>query len=254
MIRSLWAAASGMQAQQTGIDVIANNLANVNTVGFKEYEPVFADLLYQVSNDAPNYSGTPVTLGSGSRLALSNISFEQGVLEQTGRDYDVAIEGNGFIPLRRPDGTLVFTRDGTLNLDADGFLNISGNRLDADITVPDGTKAIRISKGGYIEVTMPDNTTQQIGRILLANFTNPQGLVSLGDNLFGMSETSGAMNLAAPGEQGAGTINQGFLEKSNVNVAQQLVNMIVGQRAYELSSRAIRVSDEMLELANNMSR
>lgn len=255
MIRSLWSAASGMHAYQSGIDVISNNMANINTVGYKQVDVTFSDLIYQQSASTPNYSGNPINLGSGTRMAATTRQFTQGVLEQTSRELDVAIQGNGFMPFRRPDGQVVYARDGALKIDANGYLTSSnGYLLEPNIAVPQNAKNVQIQKNGIVQALMPDNTTRQIGRIYLANFANPAGLENIGDNFFAASENSGAVTVQAAGENGAGYTNQGFLERSNVDMAQQMVNLITGQRAYELSSRAIRVADDMMDLANRLRR
>lgn len=255
MIRSLWSSASGMHAYQAGIDVISNNMSNINTVGYKQVDVTFADLIYQPSASTPNYSGNPINLGSGTRLAATTRQFTQGVFEQTSRDLDIAIQGNGFIPFRRPDGQVVYTRDGSLKVDANGYLTSSnGYLLEPNIAVPQNAKNVQIQRNGIVNAVMPDNTTQQIGRIYLANFANPTGLENVGDNFFAASENSGAVAVQAAGANGAGSVNQGFLERSNVDMAQQMVNLITGQRAYELSSRAIKVADDMLDLANRLKR
>lgn len=255
MIRSLWAAASGMNAYQASVDVVANNLANVNTVGYKQVEASFADLLYQLSADAPVLTGGMISVGSGVRLAAATRQFTQGMLDQTGRELDIAIQGNGFIPLTRPDGSIVYTRDGSLMVDGNGYLiSASGYLVGPNIAIPQNAKSVRIMQDGYIQVTMPDNSTQQAGRLYLANFANPAGLKAIGDNLFLPTANSGAVTVQAPGAGGTGTVHQGFIERSNVDIAQQMVNLITGQRAYELSSRVIRTADEMLDMANNIRR
>lgn len=255
MIRSLWSAASGMHAYQKGVDVISNNLANINTVGFKQVDVTFADLLYQPSADMPNYSGNQINVGSGTRLAATTRQFTQGVLEQTMRELDVAIQGKGFLPFRRPDGQIVYTRDGSLKVDADRRLTSSNGYLfEPNITVPQNAQKVQVLKNGEVQALMPGNTVQQIGRIYLTDFANPGGLESVGDNFYIAGENSGEVTVQAAGQNGAGVINQGFIEKSNVDMAQQMVNLITGQRAYELSSRAIRVADDMLDLANRLRR
>lgn len=254
MVQSLWTAASGMNAFQLNVDVIANNLANINTIGYKQVGTSFSELIYQANIDSP-LSVNAINLGNGIRLAATMRQFGQGTLEKTGRELDIAIQGDGFIPLRRPDGSIVYTRDGSLRIDGNGYLvSANGYMLLPNIAVPQNAKSIEILKNGYAQALMPDGSIRQLGRIYLTTFTNSSGLEAIGDNLFAVSANSGTVSVQAPGTGNTGTVHQGFVERSNVDIAQQMVDLVVGQRAYELSSRLIRTADEMMDLANNIRR
>jgi flagellar basal-body rod protein FlgG len=261
MNRSLWTAAAGMAAQQMNLDVISNNLANVNTTGFKRSRAEFQDLLYQTIN-APGTASSATTdlpagvqVGLGARTAAVRKMFQQGEFKPTEGPLDLVIEGDGFFKLTRPDGTLVYTRDGAFLTDQSGnIVNSQGYQLDPPIVIPSDAKSITIGKDGIVSVRLADETISQLGTIELAHFINPSGLISLGENLFVPSTSSGDEVLGTPGTEGLGTIGQGFLETSNVQVVSELVDMITAQRAYELNSRAVRASDEMLQQVAQLVR
>jgi flagellar basal-body rod protein FlgG len=234
------------------MDVISNNIANINTPGYKERETTFADLLYQLTNP-PSFSQAPLALGSGTRLASTSRNFSQGSLQSTGRSLDIAIEGQGYLQVINGNAT-AYTRAGSLSLGPNGeLMTASGFVLSPRINVPQGTDEIKIGQDGTVFAVQNGNLNR-IGQIQLANFANPNGLETAGDNLFIETAQSGQANTAVPGIAGFGRINQGYLESSNVDLARQMTNMIIGQRAYELSSRAIKVADEMLSIANNIRR
>ncbi len=253
MERSLWTAATGMAAQQLNMDVIANNLANVNTTGFKRSRAEFQDLLYQTVN-APGTASSASTnlpsgiqIGLGTRTAAIKRLFQQGDFKPTENPLDLVIEGQGFFKLVRPDGTNAYTRDGSFTVDENGnVVNSLGYQLDPPITVPQDAKAITIGRDGTVTVRLADETVSQVGNIELASFINPAGLQSVGNNLFVATQASGDPILGTPGQDGLGEISQGFLETSNVNIVAELVEMISAQRAYELNSRAVRAADDML--------
>ncbi len=253
MERSLWTAATGMAAQQLNMDVIANNLANVNTTGFKRSRAEFQDLLYQTVN-APGTASSASTnlpsgiqIGLGTRTAAIKRLFQQGDFKPTENPLDLVIEGQGFFKVIRPDGTNAFTRDGSFTVDENGnVVNALGYQLDPPITIPQDAKAITIGRDGTVTVRLADETVSQVGNIELASFINPAGLQSVGNNLFVATQASGDPILGTPGQDGLGEISQGFLETSNVNIVAELVEMISAQRAYELNSRAVRAADDML--------
>ncbi|MBS0544393.1 MAG: flagellar basal-body rod protein FlgG [Proteobacteria bacterium] len=254
MIRSLWTARTGLDAQQTQLDVISNNLANVSTNGFKRQRAIFEDLLYQTVRQ-PGAQSTQQTqissglqIGTGVKPVATERIFTQGTLQQTGGSLDVAVQGNGFLRVTMPDGTNAYTRDGALQLDNQGnVVTASGYLLADNINIPADAKSITIGKDGTVTVLQANATAPvQIGAIQLATFINAGGLQSLGENLYAETASSGVATPVQPGTNGAGVLNQGYVETSNVNVAEELVSMIVTQRAYELNSRAISTSDQML--------
>ncbi|MDD2558047.1 MAG: flagellar basal-body rod protein FlgG [Desulfuromonadaceae bacterium] len=260
MIRSLWTGATGMRTQQTNIDVIANNLANVNTSGFKKSRADFQELLYQISRtpgsatSADTVSPTGIQVGLGSRTAAVQKIFGIGDLMHTGNDLDVAIEGRGFFQVDMPDGTTAYTRAGALKKDGDGRLTTSeGYVLEPQIVIPENTTSISIAQDGSVDVFLDGETTpNQIGIIELAMFSNEAGLRSLGRNLYNETDSSGAPIIGIPTENGFGSLAQEFLEGSNVSVMEEMVNMIAGQRAYEVNSKSVKTSDEMLQMTNNL--
>jgi flagellar basal-body rod protein FlgG len=262
MMRSLWTAGSGMVAQQANVDVIANNLANVNTTGFKKMRTDFQDLIYQAVRQAGAASGpdnmlpTGVQMGSGTRQVATQHIFTMGNLTSTGNSLDVAIQGDGFFQITLPDGTLGYTRDGTFKKDGQGrIVNSEGYFLEPAITIPTTATEVSISAEGIVSATIPNQTaTQQIGQIQLARFVNPAGLNSIGGNLFKETDASGTAVIGNPGTDGAGTLVQKYIEMSNVQVVEEMVNMIVAQRAYEINAKAVTTSDEMLSTANTMKR
>lgn len=255
MIRSLWIAKTGMDAQQTQLDVISNNLANVGTNGYKRQVAAFQDLLYQnVRQSGANSSQqtqlpTGLELGTGVQLVATPRIFTQGNLQQTGNQFDMAINGNGFFQVQMPDGTTAFTRDGSFHIDATGQLvTNAGFQLTPAITIPPTAQSVTIGADGTVSVTLPGQATgQNVGTVQLANFINPAGLESKGQNLFAETAASGTPSANTPGTNGLGTLQQGYVETSNVNVVEELVSMIQTQRAYELNSKAISTSDEMLQ-------
>jgi flagellar basal-body rod protein FlgG len=262
MIRALWTAGSGMLAQQMNIDIISNNLANVNTTGFKKVRLEFEDLLYQTIRAAGTSSaqGSAVPTGFQVGHGVKNVSttklFSSGDPVNTGNTFDMMIEGDGFFQIQMPDGSTAYTRDGNFRVDAEGRLvNTSGYLLQPEITIPENTASVSIGKDGTVSVILAGETdAQEIGRIELARFINPAGLVNLGGNLYNQSSASGEAITGNPGDEGFGTINQGFLEMSNVKVVEEMVNLIMAQRAYEINSKAIQAADEMLQTANNLRR
>jgi len=260
MIRSLWIAKTGMDAQQTQLDVISNNLANVGTNGYKRQVAAFQDLLYQnVRQSGANSSQqtqlpTGLELGTGVQLVATPRIFTQGNLQQTGNQFDMAINGNGFFQVQMPDGTTAFTRDGSFHIDATGQLvTNSGFQLTPAITIPPTAQTVTIGADGTVSVTLPGQATgQNVGTVQLANFINPAGLESKGQNLFAETAASGTPSANTPGTNGLGTLQQGYVETSNVNVVEELVSMIQTQRAYELNSKAVSTSDEMLQRLSQM--
>ncbi|MGE5026968.1 MAG: flagellar basal-body rod protein FlgG [Betaproteobacteria bacterium] len=260
MIRSLWISKTGLEAQQTNIDVISNNLANVSTNGFKKSRPVFEDLLYQTLRQPGAQSSQQTQLPSGLQLgtgvrpvAVEKIHL-QGNLQQTGNALDVAINGKGFFQVLMPDGTTAYTRDGSFQTDNQGQLvTSSGYAVQPAITIPSDALSVTIAKDGTVSVTQPNSANAtQIGSLQLASFINPTGLQSIGENLYLETSASGTPSANTPGTNGLGVLNQSFVETSNVNVAEELVNMIQAQRAYELNSKAITVSDQMLQKLSQM--
>ncbi|MEW6321190.1 MAG: flagellar basal-body rod protein FlgG [Acidobacteriota bacterium] len=262
MIRALYTAASGMNAQQANIDTTANNLANVNTTGFKKSRTEFEDLVYQQIKSA----GAPVSpagdapvgleVGLGTRAVATARDFRSGNLRASSSPLDIAIQGRGFLQVSLPNGETAYTRAGALHLSAEGALvTADGYPLQPGITIPENAITVTISKEGIVSVTLSGQTApQQAGTIELASFQNPAGLVALGGNLFATSASSGEPTTGVPGTDGLGTIAQGFLEESNVSVVEEMVNMILAQRAYEANSKVVKASDEMLAQVNNLVR
>jgi flagellar basal-body rod protein FlgG len=255
MIRSLWISKTGLDAQQTQMDVTANNLANVNTAGFKRSKAVFEDLLYQNIRQPGAQSSqqtnlpTGLQVGTGVRPVATSRVFTQGNLQQTGNNLDMAINGNGFFQVQMPDGTTGYTRDGSFRLDAQGQLVTSnGYPLIPAMTIPATAQSVTIGQDGTVSVTLPGTAAStQVGTIQLANFVNASGLSAMGQNLYVETASSGTPSTANPGVSGHGTLSQGYVETSNVNVVEELVSMIQTQRAYEINSKAIKTSDEMLQ-------
>ncbi len=262
MIRSLWTAATGMQAQELNIDVIANNLANVNTSGFNKSRAEFQDLLYEsmrpagAASSADTTIPTGIQLGHGTRASAVQKIFTQGDFENTQNELDWAIEGDGFFQIELPNGDTSYSRCGEFKLDADGrIVNADGFPLVPQLTIPSDTISITVGMDGTVSVIQAgDSTPSEIGTIQLARFVNAAGLRSLGKNLFVPTEGSGDEIIGTPGEDGLGSIAQGFLEMSNVSVVDEMVSMITAQRAYETNSKVIQTSDEMLQMANNLKR
>ncbi|MEI7842466.1 MAG: flagellar basal-body rod protein FlgG [Gallionellaceae bacterium] len=255
MIRSLWISKTGLDAQQTQMDVVANNLANVSTNGFKRSRAVFEDLLYQNIRQpgAQSSQNTQIPsglqIGTGVRPVAAERIHTQGNLAQTGNKLDVAIQGAGFFPVLMPDGTTGYTRDGSFQTDSQGQLvTSSGFVIQPAITIPANATSVTIGQDGLVSVTQAGTVAPtQIGNLQLTTFINPTGLQSVGQNLYLETSSSGAASQQAPGANGTGTLGQGFVETSNVNVVEELVNMIQTQRAYEINSKAITTSDQMLQ-------
>jgi flagellar basal-body rod protein FlgG len=260
MIRSLWIAKTGMDAQQTQMDVISNNLANVGTNGFKKSRAVFQDLLYQTIRQPGAQSSQQTQLPSGLQLGtgVQTVATErihtQGNPQSTGNDKDVMINGAGYFPVLMPDGSTAYTRDGSLQKDSNGQLVTSeGYVIQPAITVPANALTLAVAADGTVSVTLPNVVaSSQIGSLQLATFINPAGLESKGQNLYVETGASGAPQTNTPGTNGAGVLQQGYVETSNVNVAEELVNMIQTQRAYEINSKAITTSDQMLQKLTQM--
>ncbi|MCU7798408.1 MAG: flagellar basal-body rod protein FlgG [Candidatus Thiodiazotropha sp. (ex Semelilucina semeliformis)] len=258
MYPALWIAKTGLDAQQTNMSVIANNLANVNTTGFKRDRPVFNDLIYQnlrqVGAQSSENTELPsgLMLGTGVKVVATQKEHSQGNIVQTGNSLDVAIQGKGYFQVLHPDGNIVYSRDGTFSLTADGIIvTPNGYELQPAMTVPSDSTSMTIGSDGVVSVLQSGNTTPtQVGQVELAYFVNPQGLEPIGDNLFRETNASGGVNTAIPGSDSTGTLIQGALESSNVNVVEELVNMIETQRAYEMNSKAISTTDEMLSYVN----
>jgi flagellar basal-body rod protein FlgG len=260
MLRALYSAAAGMQSQQMNLDVISNNLANANTTGYKATKLQFQDLLYSTSREAGSQQGGGNTLpsslqvGQGSVPVATERSFLQGDLTQTGNSLDVAIQGNGFFEVQMPDGTLAYTRDGSFKTDAQGRIVTSdGYPLQGGFApVPAGTTSVTISSSGSVTyATSSGNSTSQVQ---IARFMNPGGLDAAGHNLYTTTAASGTPELGTPGQNGFGELQQNSLELSNVSVVQEMVNLIMAQRAYEVNSKAVQAADQMMQESNNLQR
>jgi flagellar basal-body rod protein FlgG len=257
---SLYSAATGMEAQQLNLNTIANNLANVNTPGFKRSKIEFQDLLYQRPRGAGSDSGggnvvpTGIEVGNGSRVAATAKVFTQGQVNATGEKLDIAIQGEGFLEVQRPDGTIGYTRDGSLKLSPSGQVTTNDGMpiLSGFQPIPPGATSVNMAENG--EVTVQSASGSQTFRLTLTRFANPSGLRSLGGNLYEETPASGAPEVGQPGEQGFGNILQGYIETSNVNIVEEMVNLIVAQRAYEVNSKSIQTSDEMLQSVAQMKR
>lgn len=260
MIRSLWISKTGLDSQQTQMDVISNNLANVSSNGFKRSRAVFEDLLYQTIRQPGAQSSqqtqlpSGLQLGTGTRPVATERIFTQGNLQKTDNSKDVAIQGSGFFQVLMPDGTTAYTRDGSFQVDNQGQLvTSSGYPVQPAITIPTTAESITIARDGTISVTVSGSTTAtQVGSLQLATFINNAGLQAKGENLYAETSASGNPNTNTPGSNGAGYLTQGYVETSNVNVVEELVNMIQTQRAYEINSKAITTSDEMLQKLTQM--
>ncbi|MGA2617017.1 MAG: flagellar basal-body rod protein FlgG [Thermoguttaceae bacterium] len=264
-IQTLHTAATGMSSMQSKLDVIANNLANMETVGFKSGRANFEDLFYHydkypgTQDSASQFTPVGILLGMGSRLSSTQCNFQQGSSKTTGNDLDVAIQGQGFFQVKDPTGTVLYTRAGNFSKNANGQIVMGsaniGRLLEPAITIPvDATKVV-ISSAGVVSVQQPNSQQlQQIGQIELANFINPEGLLKLGENLYSQSDASGNPTLANPGLQGLGTLNQGTLEQSNVDPVNELIDLIATQRAFELNSQAVKAGDQMLQDVTGLIR
>ncbi|MFW6409457.1 MAG: flagellar basal-body rod protein FlgG [Halanaerobiales bacterium] len=262
MINALWTAATGMNTQESNIDVTSNNLSNVNTTGFKKSRVNFQDLMYQNLRQAgsPNAEGselpTGIEIGHGSKVAATQRINTPGSMESTDNPLDIAIEGDGFLQVTKPDGSTAYTRDGSLKQDSQGRIVTSdGYPVQPEIFIPEDATDITITSDGTVNAKVAgDDEPQQLGQIELARFTNPAGLQSEGRNLYEPTAASGEAMVDMPGSEGYGTIAQGFLENSNVKVVEEMTDMISAQRAYETNSKAIQSADEMLQTASQLSR
>lgn len=263
MIRALYSAGSGMNAQQISIDSIAHNLANASTVGFKSRRTQFEDLLYQnflqpgTSSSAQTVVPSGLQLGLGTRPSANSINFTQGSFQQSGNPLDVVIQGKGFFQIRKPDGTTAYTRAGNFQMDRDGnVVNAQGYPLEPQITLPAASQSVTIGLDGTVSYTLAgQNAAQVAGQIQLANFTNPGGLNSVGDGLFLPTDASGDPTVGVPGgQEGLGTLQQGYTEASNVSVVDEFVNMIITQRAYEANTKVAKAADEMYQQVNNIAQ
>lgn len=262
MIRALWTSASGMIAQQTNLDVTTNNLANVNTAGFKRKRADFADLLYQINREpgAPVETGsmvpTGVQVGLGTRVVGTTRLMGQGNLQVTDRPLDVTIEGEGFFQVLLPNGDIAYTRAGGWNMDGEGqIVNVDGLLLEPALVIPDNATEIMISPEGLLSVRIAgQQEAEEIGTIELARFVNPGGLRAIGKNLFLVSPASGEPIVGLPGEEGLGELHQGILEMSNVQVVDEMVGLIIAQRAYEANSKGVQTADDLLRIANGLKR
>src|SRR5580692_11802336 len=254
---ALWAAKKGLDAQQTQMTVTANNLANVSTTGFKKSRAVFDDLLYQnlsqvgANTSQSTQAPTGLNIGTGVRVVATEKNYTQGSVNTTGNSLDLAIQGRGFFQILQPNGTVAYTRDGSFQLNAQGqVVNASGYQLQPAITIPQGAQSITIAPNGVVTVQLPNQTAPtQVGTLQLADFINPAGLQDAGGNLSLESAASGAPTNGSPGLTGLGTVVQGSVESSNVNVVEEMVNMIETQRAYEMNSKAVETTDQMLQYA-----
>lgn len=259
-MRSLWTSTTGMSAQNLNMDVIANNLANVSTTGFKKSRADFQDLLYQIMKvpgsptSADTRSPTGIQVGLGVKPAAVTKVFTEGDIVQTENPLDVAIEGSGFFQVEMPDGNTAFTRAGNLKLDGDGRITTSdGFPIQPEIVIPEDAREVTISQTGLVSALVGDDTTStELGNIDLADFVNEAGLVAIGRNLFRETDSSGAAALGTPGSDGYGTLLQGYVENSNVNLVEEMAHMITTQRAFEINSNVVSTSDEMMQTTTNM--
>ncbi|NOQ30105.1 MAG: flagellar basal-body rod protein FlgG [Helicobacteraceae bacterium] len=262
MIQALYTASTGMNAMETQIDVTANNIANVNTIGFKQSRAEFADLMYNVMQYAGSAtsdvtkSPTGIEVGLGTRVVATKRSFTEGSLKETGNELDMAITGRGFFKMELPDGTEVYSRNGAYKVDQDGTLvNSDGYKLIPEIVLPEDTVNVSIGTDGTVSVVQANQTqATQVGQVLLTNFINPAGLHAMGDNLYLETDSSGQPLDDTPGTNGLGLLRQGFVELSNVQLVVELTDLITGQRAYDANSKIITTADQMLQKTNQMKR
>jgi flagellar basal-body rod protein FlgG len=261
MIRSLWIAKTGMDAQQMNLDVISNNLANSSTTAFKRVQPLFQDLLYTTirsagsAANAQNLLPTGLQVGAGSAITSTERTNIQGGLVQTGNQLDIAIQGNGFFQIQLADGTTAYTRNGQFSRSATGqIVTSSGNVVSPGLTIPLSSSTITIGTTGVVSSTDTAGTVTQVGQLSMANFVNPAGLVAVGGGNYIVSPASGNATNGLPGQNGFGVMNQNYIEQSNVNVAEELVNLIAAQRAYEINTRAVTASDQILQRVSQMGQ
>ncbi|MEA3286023.1 MAG: flagellar basal-body rod protein FlgG [Candidatus Marinimicrobia bacterium] len=262
MLRSLRTAALGMAAQQLNVDSIANNLANVNTTGYKKSTVEFQDLLYETihSGSAEGAQGnekpSEINIGLGNKPISTFRSYSQGAIEETSNPLDMAISGKGFFQVLMPDGGITYSRDGAFRINSVGeIVNSAGLKMYPNISLPDGIQSVSIAQDGVVAAIMEGETIAlEIGQVELANFMNPAGLKPIGGNLLEATEASGDPNFGMAGDEGYGTIMQGYLEKSNVDVVKEMINLIVAQRSYEINSKAVKTADEMLAMTNALKR
>jgi flagellar basal-body rod protein FlgG len=262
--RALRTAASGMYAQQINIEVISNNMANMNTTGFKKNKAEFQDLMYQdvpinpITTQTPGIKETSsdtIQIGTGVQPSSTQKIFLQGDLVNTNNKFDIAVQGDGFFQVRKPDGNLVYTRDGSFKVNADGKLvTANGCFLEPEITVGSDSASVTISQDGVVEVVEANGKARVVGEIQVARFMNPGGMQALGDNLYGETTYSGTAILGTPGANGFGSLHQGYLESSNVDVVEEMIAMIAAQRAYEINSKTVQTVENMMSIANNLKR
>ncbi len=262
--RALRTAASGMYAQQVNIEITSNNIANVNTTGFKKNKAEFQDLMYQEVQVRPQTTSTPgireesadkILVGNGVQIASTQKIFKQGDITATNNQLDMAIQGEGFFQVRKDDGTFVYTRDGSFKLNADGRMVTSGGLLlEPEFVIDENTLSISISRNGVVEAYEYGGGSYVLGTIELVKFVNPGGLLALGDNLYAETQVSGAPLLGTPGQNGFGEIHQGYLEASNVDIVEEMIAMITAQRAYELNSKTVKTVEDMMRTANELKR
>ncbi|TLS66673.1 flagellar basal-body rod protein FlgG [Mariprofundus erugo] len=262
MMRALWTAATGMAAQNLNVDVISNNIANVNTNGFKRGRANFQDLMYQQikspgseASSAGTQLPNGIQVGLGVRTASVDSVFSEGSFQQTNNPLDMAVQGRGFFQVQLANGETAYTRAGSFSLDATGqIVTQNGDLLQPGITIPADAQSIHVAADGTVSVVQPNATQTVLGQIQIADFLNPAGLTKLGGNMFQPSNSSGQPVIGNPTSNGLGSIGQGALEMSNVSMVEEMVNLIAGQRAYEMNSKAIQASDEMLQTANNVKK
>jgi flagellar basal-body rod protein FlgG len=258
--RALRTAASGMSAQELNIEVISNNIANINTTAFKKNKPQFQDLMYQQVSVSPinsqsstAVSGNTLQIGNGVQPTSTEKIFNQGDMTQTNNQLDLAISGQGFFQVKKPDGTYAYTRDGSFKVDSEGkIVTSSGYYLDPSVTIDENTLSITIAKDGSVQATKVGGTTSTAGNIELARFMNPGGLKSLGDNLYEQTEASGTPIIGTPNTSSFGSVSQGYLEASNVDIVEEMISMISAQRAYEINSKTVQTVEQMMQMANNL--
>ncbi len=261
-MRALWTAATGMAAQSLNVDVISNNISNVNTTGFKRGRANFQDLMYQQvkspgseASAAGTQLPTGIQIGLGVKAASVSSNFSEGSFQQTNNPLDMTIQGRGFFQIQLPNGDIAFSRDGKFSVDSTGQLvTQNGDLVQPGITIPTDSQSVQVSADGTVSVVQAGGIQSVVGQIQIADFINPAGLTHMGSNLFQPSNASGEAVIGNPSENGLGSIGQGMLEMSNVNMVEEMVNLIAAQRAYEMNSKAIQAADEMLQTANNVRR